>query len=47
MWWTDNEIIHDVEVMKYMWRSYSEYMETPQEIVDAVVVRMSLESKKK
>ena len=47
MWWSKSELILAVEVMKYMWWSYEDYLNTPYELVQAILVRMDLESKKK
>jgi len=47
MWWTRNELILAVEIMKYMNRSYEDYLDTPYEIIEAILIRMSLESKAK
>ena len=47
MWWSKSEVILAVEVMKYMWWSYEDYLNTPYELVQAILVRMDLESKKK
>lgn len=41
MWWTKNEEILAIEIMKYMWRSYQDYLDTPY----AILIRMQLESK--
>ena len=45
MWWTNNPEILAVEVMKYMWRSYEDYLNTPYELIQAILIRMDLESK--
>ena len=45
MWWTRNELILAVEIMKYMNRSYEDYLDTPYEIIEAILIRMDLESK--
>ena len=45
MWWTNNSEILAVEVMKYMWRSYEDYLNTPYELIQAILIRMDLESK--
>jgi len=45
MWGTNNQDILAVEVMKYMWRSYEEYMNTPYDILQTILVRIDLESK--
>ena len=45
MWWTNNPDILDVEVMKYMWWSYEDYLNTPYDLIQAILIRMSLESK--
>ena len=47
MWWTRNELILAVEIMKYMNRSYEDYLDTPYEIIEAILIRMDLESKNK
>ena len=47
MWWSRSELILAVEVMKYMGWSYEDYLNTPYELVQAILVRMDLESKKK
>ena len=47
MWWTNNLEILAVEVMKYMWRSYEDYLNTPYELIQAILIRMDLESKTK
>ena len=47
MWWTRNELILSVEIMKYMNRSYEDYLDTPYEIIEAILIRMDLESKNK
>ncbi len=47
MWWTDNQIILAVEIMKYMWWSYSQYLSTPYDILQAILIRMDIESKQK
>ena len=43
---TNLEEIQAVEVMKYMRRSYEDYLNTPLEILQAVLVRMEMEAKK-
>ena len=45
MWWTNNQEILAVEVMKYMGRSYENYLNTPYDLIQAILIRMSLESK--
>ncbi len=45
MWWTKNEEILAIEIMKCMWRSYQEYLDTPYIIIQAILIRMQLESK--
>jgi hypothetical protein len=45
MWWTKMEEIKAVEVMKYMWWSYEDYLNTPIDIIDTIFIRMDLESK--
>lgn len=45
MWWTNNQDILAVEIMKYMWRSYEEYLSTPYDIIQTILVRIDLESK--
>ena len=45
MWWTNNSDILAVEVMKYMWWSYEDYLNTPYDLIQAILIRMSLESK--
>ena len=45
MWWTNNPEILAVEVMKYMWWSYEDYLNTPYDLIQAILIRMSLESK--
>lgn len=45
MWWTNNPEILAVEVMKYMWRSYEDYLNTPYELIQTILIRMDLESK--
>ena len=45
MWWTNNPDILAVEVMKYMWWSYEDYLNTPYDLIQAILIRMSLESK--
>ena len=45
MWWTNNPEILAVEVMKYMWLSYEDYLNTPYDLIQAILIRMSLESK--
>ena len=45
MWWTNNPEILTVEVMKYMWWSYEDYLNTPYDLIQAILIRMSLESK--
>ena len=47
MWWSKSELILAVEVMKYMGWSYEDYLNTPYELVQAILIRMDLESKKK
>ena len=47
MWWTDNQIILAVEIMKYMGRSYREYLSTPYDIIQAILIRMEQEAKVK
>lgn len=46
MWWEYIEEIEIVEVMKYMWRSYDQFMDAPSMIIDTIKIRMSLEAKK-
>ena len=45
MWWTNNSDILAVEVMKYMWWSYEDYLNTHYDLIQAILIRMSLESK--
>ena len=45
MWGTNNPEILTVEVMKYMWWSYEDYLNTPYDLIQAILIRMSLESK--
>ena len=45
MWWTNNPDILAVEVMKYMRWSYEDYLNTPYDLIQAILIRMSLESK--
>ena len=45
MWWSNNPEILAVEVMKYMWWSYEDYLNTPYDLIQAILIRMSLESK--
>ena len=40
-----NEIILAIEIMKYMWWSYEDYLDTPYDIIQAILIRMQLESK--
>jgi hypothetical protein len=47
MWWTNNTEILAVEVMKYMWWSYDDYLNTPYDLIQAILIRMDLESKTK
>ena len=47
MWWTRNELILAVEIMKYMNRSYEDYLNTPYDLIQAILIRMDLESKNK
>ena len=47
MWWSSNEDILAVEIMKYMWWSYDDYLNTPYNIIQAVLIRMNLECKSK
>lgn len=47
MWGSVNEDILAVEVMKYMWRSYNDYLDTPYDLIQAILIRMDLESKQK
>lgn len=47
MWWTKNEEILAIEIMKYMSRSYEEYLSTPYSIIQWILIRMDLESKQK
>ena len=47
MWWTDNQIILAVEIMKYMWWNYREYLSTPYDIIQAILIRMEQEAKVK
>jgi hypothetical protein len=47
MWWTDNQIILAVEIMKYMWWNYCEYLSTPYDIIQAILIRMEQEAKVK
>ena len=35
MWWTNNTEILAVEVMKYMWWSYDDYLNTPYEDLES------------
>ena len=42
-----SEEILAVEVMKYMSRSYQDYMNTPYDLIQAILIRMDLESKTK
>lgn len=44
MWWTDNQIILAVEIMKYMWWNYREYLSTPYDIIQAILIRMEHEA---
>lgn len=46
MWGSDLEEIQAVEVMKYMHWNYEDYLNCPLEILQAITVRMGLESKK-
>ena len=46
IWWTKNEEILAIEIMKYMWRSYQDYLDTPYAIIQTILIRMQLESKK-
>jgi hypothetical protein len=45
MLWTNNTEILAVEVMKYMWWSYDDYLNTPYDLIQAILIRMDLESK--
>ncbi len=45
MWGSRNEIILAIEIMKYMWWSYEDYLNTPYIIIQAILIRMQLESK--
>ena len=45
MWWTNNPDILAVEVMKYMGWSYEDYLNTPYDLIQAILIRMGLESK--
>lgn len=45
MWWSTNELILAVEIMKYMNRTYQEYLNTPYEILQTILIRMDLENK--
>ncbi len=47
MWWSSNEDVLAVEIMKYMWWSYDNYLNTPYIIIQAILIRMNLESKSK
>lgn len=47
MWGSINTDILAVEVMKYMWRSYDDYLNTPYDLIQAILIRMDLESKQK
>ena len=47
MWGSINKEILAVEVMKYMWWSYEDYLNTPYDLIQAILVRMDLESKQK
>ena len=47
MWWSSNEDVLAVEIMKYMWWSYDDYLNTPYTIIQAILIRMNLESKSK
>lgn len=47
MWWSSNEDILAVEIMKYMWWSYDDYLDAPYTIIQAILIRMNLESKQK
>ena len=47
MWWSKSEVILAVEVMKYMWWSYEDYLNAPYDLIQAILIRMDLESKKK
>ena len=47
MWGCKNEDILAVEVMKYMWWSYEDYLNTPYDLIQAILIRMDLESKTK
>ena len=45
MWGSKSELILAVEVMKYMWWSYEDYLNTPYELIQAILIRMQYESK--
>lgn len=45
MWWTNNEEILAIEIMKYMSWSYEEYLDTPYSLIQWILIRMDLESK--
>ena len=45
MWWSSNEDVLAVEIMKYMWWSYDDYLYTPYDLIQAILIRMDLESK--
>ena len=47
MWGCKNEDILAVEVMKYMCWSYEDYLNTPYDLIQAILIRMDLESKTK
>ena len=47
MWGSINKEILAVEVMKCMWWSYEDYLNTPYDLIQAILVRMDLESKQK
>ena len=47
MWGSINKEILAVEIMKYMWWSYEDYLNTPYDLIQAILVRMDLESKQK
>ena len=47
MWWSNIPEILAVEVMKYMGCSYEDYLNTPYDLIQAILIRMDLESKQK
>lgn len=46
MWGSGLEEVQAVEIMKYMHWSYDEYLNCPLDIIQAIAVRMEIESKK-